>query len=860
MKGTVALIHLLFVVSSVQAQFAGGDGSQANPYQIETVEQLQQIRYQKGEGGYTAFRIPGLVVSNQGTLIAISEARYATWQDDLAEDDIAVKRSEDGGKTWGPLIIAASDGRNTLNDPVPVVLPSGRILIMYNWNEPVDKSQRGTREIYLIHSDDDGKTWSEPRNITSMVYKDHWGWYGTGPGHGIVLEQEPYQGRVIIPAMHNPAGARGTSHILYSDDDGETWHIGAITPGERRGESTAVELSNGHVMLNSRDHNDEVGGPPYRYVAISDDGGESFYTSYYDSTLIEPAAMGSILKHSVNPETGKYNILFSNPHSTERGVRVCGTLKLSEDDGATWSRMMRYSDPYPRFSSYSDITVINEEGDIGILFETGPHYDNPVRWDGIVFKVVSFSDIDIPIDDPDYCSPDWRQNAEDAGDYVFVFDGRGKHYVQTADIDASETEYWNNRLGFEPIGIHQNVFKGIYDGNGYKISNLTINRMTENEVGLFGVAGGYTIKNVTLENVNIRGRDFTGGLVGRLRAGEVSNSSVTGIVSGERRVGGLVGQNRIGTIRDSHAEVEVTGQRDVGGLVGENEEGGTVIGCSATGDASTTVDDGHDVGGLVGANRDGSVFESFATGNVSARGDRAGGLVGQHMNAGSAIADSYATGNVSGREMVGGLVGRNRQNATVWTSYSTGKATGELARYTAAFVGLNIEGGALSNSYWDVESSGTEKGAGPFSADGISGLVTAQMTGRAALANMAGFDFDKVWVLNEGYPALHWEDVEALPTNIEPIVELPEYFRLEQNYPNPFNPSTSIEFSLPKNSKVTLEIFTVQGQYIATLMNGIRDAGVHTILFDASNLASGLYMYRIRAEGFAQVKKMLLVK
>lgn len=139
MKCTIALIISLFVVSSAQAQFAGGDGSESNPYQIETVEQLQQIRYQKGEGGYTAFRIPGLVVSNEGTLIAIAEARLATWQDDLAEDDIAVKRSEDGGKTWGPLIIAASDGRNTLNDPVPVVLPSGRILIMYNWNEPMRK-------------------------------------------------------------------------------------------------------------------------------------------------------------------------------------------------------------------------------------------------------------------------------------------------------------------------------------------------------------------------------------------------------------------------------------------------------------------------------------------------------------------------------------------------------------------------------------------------------------------------------------------------------------------------------------------------------------------------------------------------
>ena len=88
MKGTVALIHLLFVVSSVQAQFAGGDGSEANPYQIKTIEQLQEIRYQKGKGGYTAFRIPGLVVSNEGTLIAIAEARFATWNRMMRYSDL----------------------------------------------------------------------------------------------------------------------------------------------------------------------------------------------------------------------------------------------------------------------------------------------------------------------------------------------------------------------------------------------------------------------------------------------------------------------------------------------------------------------------------------------------------------------------------------------------------------------------------------------------------------------------------------------------------------------------------------------------------------------------------------------------
>ena len=190
------LISLVYLIGTdmANAQFSGSTGTKSDPYRISDVNQLQQIRYQKGEGGYTAFRCPALVVSKEGTLIAVAEGRFATWRDDLAEDDVVVKRSEDGGKTWGPLIIAAADGVNTLNDPVPVVLPSGRILLVYNWNEPVAESDREKRKIFLIHSDDDGRTWSVPRDITSMVYRSHWNWYGTGPGHGIVLEKEPYKG------------------------------------------------------------------------------------------------------------------------------------------------------------------------------------------------------------------------------------------------------------------------------------------------------------------------------------------------------------------------------------------------------------------------------------------------------------------------------------------------------------------------------------------------------------------------------------------------------------------------------------------------------------------------------------------
>ncbi len=91
-------------------------------------------------------------------------------------------------------------------------------------------------------------------------------------------------------------------------------------------------------------------------------------------------------------------------------------------------------------------------------------------------------------------------------------------------------------------------------------------------------------------------------------------------------------------------------------------------------------------------------------------------------------------------------------------------------------------------------------------------------------------------------------------------MQLPSQVQLHQNYPNPFNPTTRIEFSIPETSHVTLEVFNIQGQRVATLVNGTRDAGVHTVSFDAANLASGVYMYRIQAGNFTRVNKMMLVK
>ena len=243
-----------------------------------------------------------------------------------------------------------------------------------------------------MHSDDDGATWSKPRSITTSVYLPGWKWYGTGPCHAIVKRSEPCKGRIVVPARHNSKKALMVSHVIYSDDGGETWHIGGSVARPQTSECTVVELSNGDLMLNSRNQN---GNENYRVAAISKDGGATFSEVWLETQLMEPrGCQGSLLFHSLNPANGKGNILFSNPPNAS--VRSDGTLKLSEDDGRTWTRSFRYAKkPAPNFTGYSDIAVM-PDGTVAILHERGDLDDaskKSERYDEIGFIVVPFAEI-----------------------------------------------------------------------------------------------------------------------------------------------------------------------------------------------------------------------------------------------------------------------------------------------------------------------------------------------------------------------------------------------------------------------------------------------------------------------------------
>ena len=247
----------------------------------------------------------------------------------------------------------------------------------------------------------------------------------------------------------------------------------------------------------------------------------------------------------------------------------------------------------------------------------------------------------------------------------------GLYFRQTADIDASDTQNWNDGEGFIPIGYDlSNSFSGSYDGDGYSISNLYINRPSTLSVGLFGYTFNATIENASLIDVNVTGFDFVGGLVGHNSSSTVSNCNCTGSVSGSGRVGALVGRNtNFSTINNSYC----------------------------TGSVTST---GNDVGGFVGCNYYSTVSNSYSTGSVNGT-QRVGGLVGGNYSS-SAISNSYSTGSVNGTQRVGGLVGNN-ESSSVSNSYGTGSVNG--LSDVGGLVGRTLPSSTVSNSFYDYETT-----------------------------------------------------------------------------------------------------------------------------------------------------------
>ena len=329
--------------------------------------------FREGEGAYNNYRIPAAVRTPQNTILAFCEGRHTPHGEgnDTGEINLILRRSTDGGKTFSPPQVVWADGKNTCGNPCPVVdQTTGTIWLLatHNLGEDHEKEiiagrSKGTRTVWVTHSDDDGVTWAKPREITSVVKKAGWAWYATGPGNGIQIKQGPHAGRLVVPCdfIAKPGVSdRASSLAIYSDDHGATWNAGQPVKPARFNESQIVELDGGRLLLNMRNHPIADQKEYFRGVAISQDGGETFGEAHFDSALVEPRCQASILRY-------RDRILFANPASPT--TRTTLTVRVSDDEATSWPIAKRIFDGLSGYSSLVDLP----DGSIGLLYEAGDH-------------------------------------------------------------------------------------------------------------------------------------------------------------------------------------------------------------------------------------------------------------------------------------------------------------------------------------------------------------------------------------------------------------------------------------------------------------------------------------------------------
>ncbi|MFG2787354.1 exo-alpha-sialidase [Streptomyces sp. NPDC048419] len=343
------------------------------------------LPYASGQDGYDTFRIPAAVTTGRGTLLAFAEGRHNS-AGDTGHIDVVLRRSGDGGCTWGPLKVVAAGNGDTRGNPAPVVDPrTGEVVLVTSYNSgAVTEAQimRGevtwqqSRRVFVQRSRDDGRHFTAPRDITGEVKPAGWRWYATGPGHAVALTRGRHAGRLVVPANHSaapPAGSSDTgqeakyygAHALYSDDGGRTWRLGFVDDSydgvDNSNESSVAQLPDGRLYFSSRDQNGTSAGN--RLDTYSSDGGETLDRPYAVQPTLDdvPVVEGSVLQLQGMDAP----LLFSGPSVPT--ARRAMAIWRSTDGGATFSRALTLSQ---QPAAYSDLVQVGHHT-AGILYETG---------------------------------------------------------------------------------------------------------------------------------------------------------------------------------------------------------------------------------------------------------------------------------------------------------------------------------------------------------------------------------------------------------------------------------------------------------------------------------------------------------
>jgi len=355
------------------------------------------VIHRQGDDNCHTFRIPGIAITNRGTLLAVYDMRYRSRRDLQGHMDIGLSRSTDGGKTWEkprPIMDMGRHGglpedQNGCSDPnILVDRTTGEIIVSAVWThgKPGTHQWRGrgsepglelsrSSQFMMVRSGDDGQTWSKPENWTAKLKNPAWHLFAPGPGNGITMRN----GTLVMPTGGRDEKGLPFSNLMWSKDHGKTWALSSLARSNTN-ESAVAELSDGSLMLNMRDNRNrkdksETNG---RAVSVTTDLGKTWKVHPSDhGSLPEPVCMASLISHRL--KDGRAVLFFSNPHHKSRRQKM--TLQMSLDDGKTWSRQVLLD---KNGGAYSSLVMVNDQT-VGILYESS-------RAD-LVFQVIGLQEL-----------------------------------------------------------------------------------------------------------------------------------------------------------------------------------------------------------------------------------------------------------------------------------------------------------------------------------------------------------------------------------------------------------------------------------------------------------------------------------
>lgn len=360
--------------------------------------------FTSGKEGHKSYRIPAIIALPTGELLAFAEGRVNN-SGDFGDINIVLKKSKDGGKSWSELQMLVNYDSLQAGNPAPVVdmqnpeYPQGVVFLFYNTgnnHESDVRKGKGLREVWYIKSYDKGISWSAPVNITSethrplqpqanpvYVFSEDWRAYANTPGHAFQFQKGKFKGRIFVPANHSagppqPQGRDYKAHGFYSDDHGKTFRLAATLDIPGSNECMGAELSGDRMMMTVRNQRGDI---RKRILAYSSNGGASWDTAYFDSTLTDPVCQGSIL--TLGYKKGKAIVAVCNAADSKRRDNL--TLRISYDEGQSWKKNIvidRSADAARDWTAYSDLVLIGKKS-IGVLYERNNYSEivfKPVKW------------------------------------------------------------------------------------------------------------------------------------------------------------------------------------------------------------------------------------------------------------------------------------------------------------------------------------------------------------------------------------------------------------------------------------------------------------------------------------------------